>query len=833
MFLENREQGIQKAFEERLMLFGEKTTEILQGIMSCSPKEALCAKFLYHTMPLADVASYDFDTFLDYVKQGVFLYEERPFKEKVPDDIFLNYILYHRINEEEITPCRTFFYKQLKERIAGKTMREAAIEVNYWCSEEATYQSTDERTVAAMTVFKGAYGRCGEESTFTVSALRSVGIPARQVYAPRWSHCDDNHAWVEVYVDGKWHFLGACEPEEILNKGWFTNASSRAMLIHSRWFDDVKPQEEIISKQGVATLVNHTNFYAHTNKVEVTVCNEQGHPVQGVEVHFEIMNYAEFYPIASIQTNHEGKAYLTTGLGSLHLYAVHNGHYAEQYIDTRQVSSVTLTPHMPLKKESWEEHELIAPVDAPIHTELPTKEQKVIGKEKVKKATQKRLMKVEKFLQGDYPVYRELARGNFKEIEDFLKVPVADEMQIWKEKMLKVISKKDFRDCQCSVLQEHLEYAIPFSKDYEEEIFISYVLNPRIELEPMTAYRDYITHHYTESQKDLMKKCPNLIWEMIEEHIQSDETFGYSNITTSPVGCLKLQRASERSKKILFVAICRTLGIPARLNPIDQMVEYYRNGTFNRVTGEKKDYGTLILKSGEAEVNWEYFQNWSLAKLEKGRYQSLDLKTQVWEEEKLTLELECGTYRLITANRLPNGNIFAKTHILELEVNEVKELTLSLKEAKLSEMLELVNLQEFELQTETGEKIKASSILSQDKMLLIWLEHSKEPTEHILNELYTQQSYFNKFGKKICWIIKDESALEDPTLKKVRSVLPNVQIYYDDFEENVQTLGRRMYVDPDKLPLIIVTDKGMGGLYATSGYNVGTADMLKRIFEES
>ncbi len=302
MFLENREQGIQKAFEERLMLFGEKTTEILQGIMSCSPKEALCAKFLYHTMPLADVASYDFDTFLDYVKQGVFLYEERPFKEKVPDDIFLNYILYHRINEEEITPCRTFFYKQLKERIAGKTMREAAIEVNYWCSEEATYQSTDERTVAAMTVFKGAYGRCGEESTFTVSALRSVGIPARQVYAPRWSHCDDNHAWVEVYVDGKWHFLGeestftvsalrsvgiparqvyaprwshcddnhawvevyvdgkwhflgACEPEEILNKGWFTNASSRAMLIHSRWFDDVKPQEEIISKQGVATLV--------------------------------------------------------------------------------------------------------------------------------------------------------------------------------------------------------------------------------------------------------------------------------------------------------------------------------------------------------------------------------------------------------------------------------------------------------------------------------------------------------------------------------------------------------------------------------------------------
>lgn len=39
-----------------------------------------------------------------------------------------------------------------------------------------------------------------------------------------------------------------------------------------------------------------------------------------------------------------------------------------------------------------------------------------------------------------------------------------------------------------------------------------------------------------------------------------------------------------------------------------------------------------------------------------------------------------------------------------------------------------------------------------------------------------------------------------------------------------------MYVDPDKLPLIIVTDENTQGIYATSGYNVGTADMLLRIF---
>ena len=60
--------------------------------------------------------------------------------------------------------------------------KDAAIEVNYWCAEEATYHSGDDRTLPALTVYRRGYGRCGEESVFLVNALRSVGIPARQVY---------------------------------------------------------------------------------------------------------------------------------------------------------------------------------------------------------------------------------------------------------------------------------------------------------------------------------------------------------------------------------------------------------------------------------------------------------------------------------------------------------------------------------------------------------------------------------------------------------------------------------------------------------------------------
>ena len=142
-------------------------------------------------------------------------------------------------DREEIAPCRTLFAKEIQSfmeengnaaLLGTEDRKKAAIEVNYWCAQEATYHCTDDRTLSAVTVYRRGNGRCGEESVFTVNAMRSVGIPARQVYAPKWSHCDDNHAWVEIWNEGQWYFLGACEPLPILNKGWFTNASSRAMM---------------------------------------------------------------------------------------------------------------------------------------------------------------------------------------------------------------------------------------------------------------------------------------------------------------------------------------------------------------------------------------------------------------------------------------------------------------------------------------------------------------------------------------------------------------------------------------------------------------------------
>ena len=126
-------------------------------------------------------------------------------------------------------------------------------------------------------------------------------------------------------------------------------------------------------------------------------------------------------------------------------------------------------------------------------------------------------------------------------------------------------------------------------------------------------------------------------------------------------------------------------------------------------------------------------------------------------------------------------------------------------------------------------ELKASDLTADGKHILMFLEEEKEPTEHILNEMMEQEEAFAGYAEQIIFVVRSKEALETPTLSKALAKLKNIQIYYDDFSEIINTLGRRMYVDPDKLPLIIVTNGSLNGIYATSGYNVGTGDMLLRL----
>ena len=235
------------------LLAGLLLTASFQSCTSQEDDVQAYVDFLYKYMPLPDSTDYPRAFYEQNVALALQARHELSWGRSVPEREFRHFVVPVRVNNENLDSSRAVFYRELKPRVEHLSMQEAILEVNHWCHEHVTYRPSDGRTSSPLASLRTAYGRCGEESTFTVAALRAVGIPARQVYTPRWAHTDDNHAWVEAWADGHWYFLGACEPEPVLNLGWFNESASRGMLMHTKVFGDYDGPEEVMSRTAFYT----------------------------------------------------------------------------------------------------------------------------------------------------------------------------------------------------------------------------------------------------------------------------------------------------------------------------------------------------------------------------------------------------------------------------------------------------------------------------------------------------------------------------------------------------------------------------------------------------
>ena len=187
---------------------------------------------------------------------------------------------------------------------------------------------------------------------------------------------------------------------------------------------------------------------------------------------------------------------------------------------------------------------------------------------------------------------------------------------------------------------------------------------------------------------------------------------------------------------------------------------------------------------------WTYFQNWTLSHFEQDGYYIQTLGDENGEEIYGEIPLYPGKYRIITTNRLPNGNIFAKKLVFELTDGQKKEIRLMQTEARSEDLLEDNDITDFILRREDGTACRISELVKDQTGLFIWLEESKEPTEHILNEIYQRRDSFASMTANLYFVIKDAKAKEDPTITRTRLSVPKAEFLLDDFDSNMSILAR-------------------------------------------
>lgn len=771
-------------------------------------------EFLYAYMPLADLTDYSTGYYLQNVRASFTARNEMGWN--VPEREFRHFVLPIRANNENLDTSRVVFYRELKPRIEGMSMQDAILEVNHWCHEKLTYKPSDARTLSPLSSVVSSLGRCGEESTFTVAALRAVGIPARQVYTPRWAHTDDNHAWVEAWADGKWYFLGACEPEPVLDLGWFNSPASRGLLMHTRVFGSYDGPEEKVMIGPNFTEINLIDNYAKTARVDFTVVDENGSPVDSALVDFKIYNYAEFYPALSKYTDAKGRTFLTAGMGDMMAWASKNGRYGYSKVSFGKDTEVTIT----ISDQHTFDPQSMMIVPPPETANIPdvTPEQRAENDRRFAREDSIRKAYMATFVQPDGTEKGRLlalSAGNHRVIAKFLE-DHPDERAL---ALLKSLSNKDLVDVTREILDD--SYNAPEA-----------ILCPRVENEFLSAYKSFFARSFgTGLQKEELLRPANLI-KWVNDSITMLRDPKAWSIPMSPAGVYQARMADARSRNIFFVALARTLGLDARKDPVTGKIQYKDAGQWVDVDFEASSQvvaptGTLVLNYEPTAIlaNPYYYSHFTISKIENGRTRLLTFdEGQVdmgggvsWANIfKKGTPLDVGDYVLVSGNRLSDGSV--PVTMRQFSVREGETTTLDLRITIPEDRLSVIG--SFDAETRycmepDAEPVSVLSTTGRGFYVIGFLTPRQEPSVHAINDLIAAKSGLEAWGRPILLLTTAEGL---GWLKEYSASLPS-NIHLGIIPDGLDLKGRRM-------PYFLLADTFNRVFFTTEGYTIGLGDQL-------
>ena len=862
---ENRKAKINA--EELYSVFNEKLTQ----------KEREALTFLYAYMPLGDIACYDGEFFLRNVQTSLKTREEMPWGKTIPDREFRHFVLPVRVNNENLDSARWIFYEELKPRIQHLSLYDAVLEVNHWCHEYVTYTPSDARTSSPLASIKTAYARCGEESTFLVAALRSVGIPARQVYTPRWAHTDDNHAWVEAWVDGEWMFLGACEPEPVLNLGWFNAPASRGMLMHTKVFGKYNGPEEVMQRTPLFTEINVIDNYAPCSRAEVVVTDEDGNTIEGANVEFKLYNYAEFYTVARKTTDANGRTFLTAGNGDMIVWATHNGNFAftKLTFGTDSVVRLQITESAKDTQLSTLNSQLdIIPPREWANLPTVTDEQRAENnrrfahEDSIRNAyiatmfdeVEARIYvdsQMYKYIENPYDIADILvaSRGNHATILEFLER--ADGYEIGdKVDFLFNLSAKDMRDITTDVINDHFEDfdSIASRQSASYTCISRYIRNPRVANEMLTPYRSFFRNAIDEEQRIQYRENPMLLVDWVRKNITIDPECNLGGAPIQPMGVWKARTADALSRNIFFVALARSLDIPARIDEVTGKVQLIdsQQTQFVFIDIDFEADEQIATPQGRLVATFEptkthddpkYYYHFSISKItDEGRLQLLNYdegesgmeQGAAWSNLlKNGTTLDCGNYLMVTGSRLANGGVLAQMNFFTIEENQTTQTELVMRQS--TDQVQVIGSFNSEslynkYEAQDNSQCSVLSTTGRGYFVIGIIGYGDEPTNHALRDIANVASELNEWGRPMI-LLSPNSDLANKTfssdlLSTLNSQLTNLNLGIDIDGAIQNQIIQEMKLANATLPIFIIADTFNRVVFCSQGYTIGLGEQL-------
>ncbi len=638
------------------------------------------AQWILAWLPGSDLASLDPVLLKEHVNLACDTYRRAPWRHNLPRETWLHFVVPHRVSQEPLQPWRRILQAELAPVVAPyESMEEAALAVNRWCREQATYISTSGRDMGPLTTMKRGLGRCEEEMILTICAMRAAGIPARTCSTPYWTFTDDNHAWVEVWADNGWYYAESCDDRRCLNDAWFSGAASRAGFVRSVGYGEFDPRPEPLYRatDGV-TIVNSTAVYTDPFLLRASVV---GHPETPVYVN--VLNYGTIRAIAKLD---EGMQ-LNLGPGSFVLTAAAPDDSGDLLFKTitgqpGQVIEVKLdeatdrydTEASPGFWLTYPEagarprrQDICVGDDVDRHHRLLVAADKA-EREKLRTLDETETAVLDSLpadLREEWNTILEKPCESFSPLVRLLtwyRDPAQRQALTW---LLADADDKDLLELDERFIRAHVDLSLAVRGDLADDIFREGILASRISREPGGDWRSDMPVVEWPAGSDAATIRQYLLDAFGQDWIVAERSYFGNAIPPNQV--FLLGGGTETDLKTAFVGLCRRNGVPAR----------YRHGTVELWQGSWSEMDPLPQDdepSAEEEpgsqiawidlgltrdaVLWseaESYRHFMVSRPGEGK-----LETPWWDPENGVQQWDAGDYWFCATVRVPGGSAYGR-----------------------------------------------------------------------------------------------------------------------------------------------------------------------------
>jgi hypothetical protein len=670
---------------------------------------------------------------------------------------------------------------------------------------------------------------------------------------------------VEAWVDGRWYFMGACEPEPVLNLGWFNAAASRGMLMHTKVFGFYDGPEEVMEHTACYTEINVIDHYAPTATASVTVRNVDGQPVEDALVEFKVYNYAEFYSVAKKKTGKDGRCSLSAGKGDMLVWATKDGGFGYGKLSFGKDAEAVIVLDKKPGYTGFAELDITPPAEGSTPVDV-TREQKEANEKLMRREDSIRNGYVSTFYTEETAqcaITRDAcktlaagilvkSRGNHAQIEKFLK-ETPDSLAPRALSLLRAVSDKDLRDTPAKVFFDHLNNLPPTAGCKDSSILQKYVLNPRVSNELITAYKKFFRENIDPSLSEAARRNPQALVSWVKDNIGVRDDLNPQRIPVMPAGVWKARIADRHSRNIFFVAVARSLGIPARIESVTKKVQYCFDGRWTDVNFDA-DGEPATAAQGHVVATYhpipsldnpKYYSHFTLSKLlPDARLQTLNFDSRsrtdmgdgdTWKELFLhPLAIDEGHYMLTTGTRMASGKVLARITFFSVEKDRTSAVTLTMRDSR--DDIQVIGNINAEAKFHTagnGEETSLLNTAGRGYFIIGILGPRQEPTNHAMRDIGKHREDLEKWNRSIILLFKSEESLTMFDKNEFGALPATISLGIDTNGGIMQMITENMKLsDPGALPVFVIADTFGRVVFVSQGYTIGLGEQLMNVISK-